>query len=226
MEFGVIVLVLAVGYIVHRAFSKPRPTLEVALEHIERGSPVRAEYVAEQALRAARGPADKGEAGVVLAHVLLRVGDPRRAREALEAATPLLREAGRTDALRAAEAHLEEIDEALSVAPEPEADEEALWLTLGGPDSDPPAADGPAVADRCASGGCGCGPAGVVDAEASSAFARLLAEGRASDLVKAAEIRRDGDALVPRVTVNGELSAEQERTLDQAVRGAMGVLFG
>ncbi len=84
----------------------------------------------------------------------------------------------------------------------------------------------PKIADRCASGGCGCGPAGVVDADASRAFAELLDGGRASGLVSAAEVRRDGDKLVPRVTVVGDLTSEQERTLERAVQGAMGVLFG
>ena len=86
----------------------------------------------------------------------------------------------------------------------------------------------PKVADRCDStGGCGsCGPDGVVDPDASRAFANLLAEGRAGAFVRGAEIRRDGDQLIPRVTLKRDLTDADERTVERAVQGAMGVLFG
>ncbi len=234
MEFGVIFLLLAVGYLAHRAFHRPRPALEVALAHLEAGSPVRAEYVAEQALRAAReGSLAAGEAGVDLATILVRVGDLRRAREVLERAQAVL---GATGApLERALALEATLDEATDGAdPEPWAvglegeapSDAAMRLALGAAEAQPADAE-PRIADRCGGGGCGCAtPAGVLDPEASRAFAELLQGGRAQGLVRAAEIRRDGDRLIPRLTVNGDLDAEQERTLERAVQGAMGVLFG
>lgn len=237
MEFGVISLVLLVGYVLHRVFHRPRPTLDIALEHIERGAPVRAEYVAEQALRAARGPGAKGRAGIVLALVLVRVGDYRRAREAIDEAIDRLKEAVDDAGIAKALEHRAVIDDALADAPPgdplldggPGASDAAMRLALG-PAVGAPEAEAPdpsRIADRCAAtGGCGCGPAGEVDADASRAFAELLEGGRASGLVRAAEVRREGDKYIPRVTVVGELTSEQERTLERAVQGAMGVLFG
>jgi hypothetical protein len=231
MEFGLIALLLGAAYIVHGILHRPRPALEVALEHLERGASVRAECVAEQALRTAkREPRSlaAGKAGVDFAQILIGVGDGRRARSVLAEAVEVLRAHGadlsRAEALQA------------SLTDEAPAEVDGEWRFASGSEVLPPtapavlAAAAPVaakVADRCPStGGCGCGPAGVVEPEASSAFAELLSGGRAAGLIGAAEIRREGDNFTPRITVTGDLSAEEERVVERAVRGAMGVLFG
>jgi hypothetical protein len=216
MEFGLIAFFLGAAYLLHAALHKPRPALEVALEHLDRGASVRAECVAEQALRLAqRKPRSlgAGEAGVDLAQVLIRVGDGRRARTVLHEAVEVLRahdaDLTRAEALQAKIV----VDDGDPLA------EDGEWRYAPGPDVVPPAALAPPaatlpmnskVADRCPTGGCGCGPPGVVDPEASRAFAELLSGGRAARLIGAAEIRCEGDNFTPRVTVNGDLSAEEE----------------
>ncbi len=223
MEFGLVAIALGVGYVLHAFFRRRRAPLDVALEHIENGAPVRAECVAEQAYRAAsRRPNSlaAGEAGVDFALVLMAVGDMRRARTILETAVTVLATHG-VDLGRA-----EALQEKLAVVPVAPAEDESEWQII--PAQAPmPAPAGPRIADRCpASGGCGCGPAGVVEPEASRAFAELLAGGRAAGLIGAAEIRRVGERLTPRVTFAGDLTGEEEKVVERAVQGAMGVLFG
>ncbi len=223
MEFGLIALLLGVGYVVHSIFRPHRSPLDTALEHLENGSPVRAECIVEQAYRkATRRPKSlaAGEAGVDLALVLIAVGDVRRARTVLDQAVTILGthgvDLGRADALRTK----------LADTPEAPVSEDGEWQTVPATEPVVTPAGPPQIADRCASGGCGCGPAGVVEPEASRAFADLLAGGRAAGLIGAAEIRREGERLTPRVTFTGDLSNEEEKIVERAVKGAMGVLFG
>ncbi len=222
MEFGLIAIALGVGYVLHSIFRPRRAPLDIALEHLENGAPVRAECVAEQAFRTAnRRPKSlaAGEAGVDLALILIAVGDIRRARTVLQESAEVLRahgvDLGRAEALQAKLG--DTVEEPIS--------EDGEWQMV--PSDEPVvAATGPQIADRCATGGCGCGPPGVVEPEASRAFADLLAGGRAAGLIGAAEIRRDGDQLTPRVTFTGDLTREEEQVVERAVKGAMGALFG
>lgn len=229
MELGILAVVVVVGFALRRLFTPRRSALEVALEHIANGAPVRAEHVAEGALRAARRPADRAQAQVVLARVLMETGDLERAGAALDEALAYFREAGDAEALARATEMRAVIEEARALAPAPDDDltavEASVRRALMG-DATAVAATAPAIADRCASGGCGCGPAGELDADASRAMAELLQQSRAAGLVRAAEVRREGDRLVPRVTLVGELSPEEERTVERAVEGAMRTLFG
>ena len=230
MEFGVIAIVLAVGYVLHAFFHRPKPALDVALGHLAEGNPVRAEYVVEQALRAQKaGSLAAAEAALDVAQVLRRTGDLGRALENIDAAAAVLGAQGapltRATALRA------DIEQARGEAPPEDDTPWHLAVAAGGPvapEPMEPAGPEPKVADRCDStGGCGsCGPDGVVDPDASRAFANLLAEGRAGAFVRGAEIRRDGDQLIPRVTLKRDLTDADERTVERAVQGAMGVLFG
>ncbi len=223
MEFGVIAIIIAVGYVVHRLFYRPKPALEVALAHLAEGAPVRAEYVVEQALKAQKpGTVEQAEALLDVAQILSRTGDLSRASQSVDRAVEIF-EHRKAPLTRATELR-ERI--ATGHSETPEQDEVPWHLAVATASVAPePAAN---VADRCdATGGCGsCGPGGVVDPDASRAFAKMLAEGRAGDFVRGAEIRRDGDQVVPRVTLKSDLSDDDERTVERAVRGAMGVLFG
>ncbi len=226
MEFALLAFALGVGYALRRLFTRRRSVLEVALEHLARGAPVRAEHVAERAVRAARRPADRARARLVLARVLVETGELRRAAATLDEAQPVLDEVGDEAARAEAAAMRARIEEARATVPAGDGDPgAAIDLAPGGaPDAPPP--DPPSIADRCGGGGCGCRVEGELHPEASRALARLLQQGGAAGLVRAAEIRRDGDRLVPRVTLAGNLTPEQERTVEQAVRGAMSTLFG
>jgi hypothetical protein len=220
MEFALIAFALGIGFALRRLFTRPRPVLEVALEHLARGAPVRAEHVAERAVRAARRPADRARARLVLARVLVETGELRRAAATLDEAMPVLREAGDEAAHAEAAAMRARIDEARAAGPAGDVD--AVFDVA----PEAPSTDEPAIADRCGGGGCGgCRVDGELQPDASRAFAGLLQQGGAAGLVRAAEIRRDGDRLVPRVTLAGNLTPEQERTVEQAVRGAMSALF-
>ncbi len=222
MEFGLIAIALGVGYVLHSIFRPRRAPLDLALEHLENGSPVRAECVAEQAFRAAnRRPKSlaAGEAGVDFALILIAVGDISRARKILDEAVSVLGTHG-VDLGRA-----QDLQATLTHSPEAPASEDGEWQMV--PSDAPVAASTDSqIADRCSTGGCGSFTPGVVEPEASRAFAELLAGGRAAGLIGAAEIRREGDRLTPRVTFTGDLTGEEEKVVERAVKGAMGVLFG
>ncbi len=240
-EFAIIAIVLVLGFVLHRAFGDSKPALERALERLEQGQPVRAEYIVEQARKAARpGTAAAGMAGFDLGRVLVKVGDISRARAVLDEAIELLEARGAAGPAAEAQTLRESLGEPvpkgegapLDTAGAPDAEAWRLAVApmavdvdlLNKPEPPPPEA----VRDRCDPvGGCGsCGPAGVVDAEGSRAFAQMLAGGRAAKLVKGVEIRREGERVVPRVTVAGVLSEEEEQILDRAVSGAMAALYG
>lgn len=286
MEFGIIFVLLMVGLFVARLSKKSLAPVDQALQHLAEGSEVRAEVVVEAAFKSAvqrhgAQSVEAGQAGIDLARILLLVGDRRRSRDTIDAATAVLRAHDAptvVDAVAQLALHSKVGDPAgpafadldwltpaqlatLGPALTRAVDIDAIPAQLGEvllregqafiAAADPAAAS--AMADDIAEaarraalapllaqqaveaaeaascgrggGGCGsCGPKGVVDPEASRLFAEVIASKVPAGVIKAVEMRREGDVLTPRVIVARTLDDDEQKHLTEAVRESMGTV--